>query len=183
MEEIVRKDILELLKDTASLLKAKYPNTNELKNISNRTVHNASIFQDEDSISFAVLIYSLSKVIERAGERIDYDSVINHLECGQKALENKNTEEYRKCIRGIFDLIKNLDTEYSHYIQDVFSQAAIRKGSHIYEHGISAAKTAELLGISLWELQRYLGATQSMDADTDSASVRQRLTLTRRLFE
>lgn len=179
----MERDILELLKETIKLLSQEHPNPGELKNISNRTVHNASIFQDEDSISFAVLMYSLSKVIERAGEYLDYDDALEHLRCGVKALERENAEAYRKCLQGLFDTIKHLDGQYKQYIQDVFSQAAIKKGTHMYEHGVSSSRTAELLGVSLWDLKQYLGATEGTDADVDIASVRQRLVFTRRLFQ
>ena len=183
MEAIVERDILELLKETIKLLSQEHPNPGELKNISNRTVHNASIFQDEDSISFAVLMYSLSKVIERAGNYLDYDEALEHLRCGVKSLERENAEGYRKCLQGLFDTIKHLDAHYTDYIQDVFSQAAIKKGTHMYEHGVSSSRIAELLGISLWELKQYLGATESTDTDIDAASVRQRLAFTRGLFK
>ena len=36
-----------------------------LNDLSNRTIHTASIEQDTDSVILAVIIYSLSKIIER----------------------------------------------------------------------------------------------------------------------
>ena len=45
------------------------------------------------------------------------------------------------------------------YIKDVFRKAEINKASRIYEHGISMQKTAELLGISIFELAEYAGST------------------------
>ena len=38
------------------------------------------------------------------------------------------------------------------YIQEVFRKAYINKASRIYEHGISRAETAGLLGVTQWEL-------------------------------
>ena len=36
-------------------------------------------------------------------------------------------------------------------------KASINKASRIYEHGISLGKTAQLLGITQWELTEYTG--------------------------
>ena len=37
-----------------------------LKELSNKTIHSASIYQDQDCIAIAVVIYSLSKIFERS---------------------------------------------------------------------------------------------------------------------
>ena len=37
--------------------------------------------------------------------------------------------------------------------------AEIAKASRIYEHGISAGKTAKMLGVSMYDLQNYTGQT------------------------
>ena len=41
----------------------------------------------------------------------------------------------------------------------------INKASRIYEHGISMQRTAELLGISEWELSEYAGRTGISDVN------------------
>ena len=66
MNDNVKRDILRTLNRTVEILKEKdVTDLTELKELSNTTVHNASIYQDEDSVSVAVLIYSLSKIFER----------------------------------------------------------------------------------------------------------------------
>ncbi len=61
MEE--KEHVLNVLKKARLALKSD--DYIEVKNLSNRVIHSASINQDPDSISLAVVIYSLSKIIER----------------------------------------------------------------------------------------------------------------------
>jgi predicted transcriptional regulator len=51
------------------------------------------------------------------------------------------------------------------YIQEVLRKASINKASKIYEHGISLGQTAQLLGITQWELSEYSGQTNVSDND------------------
>ncbi|MCX8194418.1 MAG: hypothetical protein N3G19_03635, partial [Candidatus Pacearchaeota archaeon] len=70
------------------------------------------------------------------------------------------------------------------YIQDVFRKAQINKASRLYEHGISAAETAELLGITQFELSEYTGRTGIADVDLSiTMPIKTRLNFTKTLFE
>lgn len=180
MEEIVKKDLLAVLKDTLNTLKQSVPSIAELKELSNHTIHNASIFQDEHSVSIAILIYSLSKIIERVKDKFDYSKIKNLLALAIEYLEDDNIESYHDFMAQIFSIISKTDIKFRVYIQEVIRQASVRKGSKLYEHGISASKTAQILGISPWDLYNYLGATSI--SDTDISSVRDRLKYTRSLF-
>ena len=64
MEGAVRNDALHIISKVIEILETKkQKHTMELKELSNNTIHNASVFQDECSVSIAVLIYALSKII------------------------------------------------------------------------------------------------------------------------
>ena len=182
MEETIKRDLISVLKSTSESLKQQSPDIPYLRDISNHTIHNASIFQDEDSISIAILIYSLSKLIERSGENINYNRISTLLELAIEHLEKDNIEKYEASIKQIFSIISKTDTKFRLYVQEVIRQASVRKGSKLYEHGISASKTASILGISLWDLYQYLGAKNIPEHGTSISSVRQRLEFTRRLF-
>ncbi len=180
MEETVRQDILNILKDTLKNLDLEYPNAENLKKTSDHIIHNASIFQDEDSISIATLIYSLAKIVERINEKFDYKKIKNLISCAIEYLEDDNTDTYRDFIKQIFTIIAKTDAKYKQYVQEVIRQASLKKGSRIYEHGISASKAAEIMQLSIWELYSYLGATEVPDS-SDLASVRERLKFARGL--
>lgn len=167
MEE--KENILDILKKSKQALTDK--NTVLLKQLSDRTIHTASIYQDSDNISVAIIIYSLSKIIERKKyeEYKSWDKFYNQytsqLDKMIVNLEKDNIEGFRENISKIRQLINQLSGSFRKNIQDVFRKASINKASKIYEHGISMEQTSKLLGISIWELAEYAGQTGVSDVN------------------
>ena len=165
MEE--KEHILEILKETKNSLKNN--NYIKIKNLSNEIVHNSSIHQDPDIISLAVILYSLSKLIERehykeyANWQDFYKKYLKGIDILIRAIEKDNIEEFRVEINYVTKLINNLTGNLKIYIADVFRKAKINKASGIYEHGISMETTAKILGITVWELAEYAGQTRIAD--------------------
>jgi hypothetical protein len=181
MQDIVKKDILEVLEQALAALEAE--DHHALLDLSNHVIHDASIFQDDDSVSFAVIIYALSKIVHRCdNEKIPVPQVISHLKEAKDALELGKEDVYRAVIKRIFDEVKKLDEKVGLYITEVINQARIKKASKMSEHGISLARTAELLGISQWELQDYFGKTQIPEHEL-GVPVKHRLKLARSWFQ
>ena len=60
--------------------------------------------------------------------------------------------------------------------------AQIKKGSRLYEHGLSMAKSAEILGIGQWELMSYVGKTRIIDEEAVTTGVKKRLDVARKIF-
>lgn len=138
-------------------------NSSALKELSNQTVHTASLKQDEGSITLAVLIYTLSKLIERN----DHLKIKNWSKISKKiiqwfllsrdSLKKNNEADYEYYLKEVRRTISSASPNLRQYIQEVLRKAEINKASRIYEHGISLEKTAQLLGITQWELSDYLG--------------------------
>ena len=61
MEEV--EHVISILKEIKQSLKEE--DSVKLKELSNQTIHAASIQQHTDSITLAILIYTLSKLLER----------------------------------------------------------------------------------------------------------------------
>jgi len=181
MQDIVKKDILEVLEQALAALEAE--DHHALLDLSNHVIHDASIFQDDDSVSFAVIIYALSKIVHRCdNEKIPVPQVASLLQEAKDALELSKEDVYRAVIKRIFDEVKKLDEKVGLYITEVINQARIKKASKMTEHGISLARTAELLGISQWELQDYFGKTQIPEHEL-GVPVKHRLKLARSWFQ
>ncbi len=186
MEKIVKERVLEILGKILEAVKEKDVIT--LKLLSNHTIHNASIFQDEDSISVAVIAYSLSKIIERYkfNETKEwlrfYNDIVNDLSNVQKELLGENIEVYKGILKKIFEIIEEFDHKLAIYVQQVIEKSKIKKGSVIFEHGISIARVAQLLGISRWDLMSYVGKTNVFDYEKEALDVKDRLNFTRKLF-
>jgi hypothetical protein len=179
MNETIKKDIIDIIAQAVEIIKEGNPY--DLKELSNHTIHNASIFQDEFSVAIAVIIYSLSKIISANSE--SKGKFAGLLVKARKSMEQDDITGYKAATGSIMDLISKLDSRFGGYVDDVISQAQIRKASKIYDHGISLGQTSSILGISQWELMQYLGAARGTDSPYEKSDVIEKLKYTRRLFE
>jgi hypothetical protein len=188
MEFMIEKEhVINILKNANSAVKSK--NISLLSELSNQTIHSASIYQDPDSVALAVTIYTMSKIFGnemfKSSKKWDVfvKKVSNCLSQAARDLEKNNLSGFRKEIIKIREDI-NLFGHLREYIKDVFRRASINKASRIYEHGISRAETAELLGITQWELASYAISPFIMDSDlTLTKSIKERIKFTEELFK
>ena len=161
--------VLQVLREAKEAVRQE--NNVKLKELSNQTIHSASIHQDVDCIMVAVIIYSLSKILERKhyqdfrGWNRFFSIYVKLMDKAINALKNNDIREFRKNIIQVRKEINRLSGHLKNYIKDVFRKASINKASRVYEHGISMTRTAKLLGISLWELAEYAGQTGIGDVD------------------
>ena len=86
MQKEVKKDILNALKKIQPLLKSN--DIARLKSLSNSTIHNAGIFQDPDSISISVIIFSLAKIFNRP--RLEENPAVKRFKEEEKEMETWN---------------------------------------------------------------------------------------------
>lgn len=182
MEEKIKEDLLATLNEVINILSVKEEkDVIELKELSNHTIHNASVFQDQDSVQLAVVIYALSKIIYREGGEIPKEIVVDIIKA-RDFLKKDQFKEYDSIIKRIFGKISRIDDKLKMYIEEVIEQGAIKKGSGIYAHGISMAQAADILGISQWDLMNYVGKTRIADISYGRKDVISRLKLARGLF-
>jgi hypothetical protein len=163
MEEV--QHVIEVLKETKESLQNR--DAVKLRELSNQTIHSASVIQDAGSIALAVLIYTLSKIIERQ----DYSKIKSWdkfekkfdswFDLSIKALKDNKSDAYEKYLENARRTLTSASINYKKYIEEVLRKAAINKASKIYEHGISLGQTAKLLGITQWELSEYAGQKTS----------------------
>ncbi len=181
------KHVLEVLRKAKQAIKQE--DAIKLKELSNQTIHSASIEQDTDSIMIAVIIYSISKIIERTkykdypGWRKFFSSLMKHIDNAIAALEKNNEEIFKQEMVRIRQEVNKLSGNFKKHIQDVFHRASINKASRIYEHGISLEKTAQLLGITLWELAEYTGKTGIPDVNLAvTKPIKERIKIAEEIF-
>ncbi|NPE26820.1 hypothetical protein HNV12_02340 [Methanococcoides sp. SA1] len=166
MKEV--SNVLRILRDAKRLVEED--NAIELKSLSNQTVHAATISQDADNVVVAVLTYSIGKVMERdhyrnmEGWKEFYDAVVKNLELAAKALEKENVKNARIYLGRIRNSLNKIEGDLGRYVKDIFRKAEINKAFKLYEHGLSTEKTAEMLGVSLWDLASYIGQSHIGDA-------------------
>lgn len=162
IKRVVRKDMVKVLKRAQRYI--NNGNSKRLKHLSDYTIHNASVYQDSDSLSVAVIVYALSKLLERFGFDSEHaEQARNLLGSAQFSLEQNNIEEYRDNAKKLFEFISSIEKQFKIYVDKVLEKAKIKKGGSLYEQGLSAATSADFMGISQWELVSYIGKTRIHD--------------------
>jgi hypothetical protein len=183
MLEEVKGDILNVLHKVIAILDQKEEkDALEMKELSNHVIHDATLFEDQDAISIAVMVHALAKVIERSPSTQSYKDFSTLLKSSVHELEVNDIQGFHGIIKKVYALIEKYDSKINLYATDVLHHAQIKKGCKVCEHGVSCAKSAELLNISQWDLLQYIGKTTHADTDSESHDIRTRLAYVRRLF-
>ena len=187
MKEIVRRDILSVLKKSIDAIKKK--DLVALRNQSNMTIHNSSIFQDKYSISTAVIIYSIYKILEKnkfnkiTKWEFFEKFLFSELRKAINYVEKDDTSGYMFSLKNIMKEMNKLDKNIGSFIDQVVHVTKVKKATKIVEHGISSSLVAELLGVPSWEVMSYLGNTKTFESTINiSKSVKDRLGIAEKIF-
>ena len=183
-----RGNVLRIFQETKKAV--EIGDSAKIKNLGNQTNNTAALTQDPDNIAAAVIVYSLSKIIERQdykklpGWNKFYGIYMGAIDGIIGALKRDDDAAYDKNISVIRIAIEHLSGKLRIYIQDVFRKADINRASKLYEHGLSMEKTASLLGISLFELADYAGSKGLADApQIKTVDVKARIKMAMEMFE
>jgi hypothetical protein len=179
--------ILAILKQVKKALDTKDYVT--IKKLSDEVIEHASVHQDVDLISVAVILYALSKLIEREDYskgkpwHVFYRKFCRNISDMIVALQKRDVKVFRDEISANRTLIDGLGSDLRTYMKDVFIKAKINKASKIYEQGISMEKTAKILGISLWDVAEYTGQKGMQDFNLSmSMPLKNRIKLAEEIF-
>ncbi len=183
-----RENVLRILKETKGAIQKGDPA--EIKSLSNQTTNTASLTKDPDNIAVAVIVYSIGKILEREnyqslkGWDNFYKIITNSLDKVIKSVEEKNDKEFRNNIPIIQKAINKVSGKLKKYVEDVLRKAQINKASRLYEHGLSMSQTADLLGITMYELAEYVGKTGISDVPASKTmNVKNRIKVAMEMFK
>ncbi len=179
MNPIIKTDILSIISETRKVI--EHNEIAELKEISNHTIHNASIFQDKDSITIAIIVYSLYKILSSNSSSVGI--ILKKLYEIENALAKEDYEKYHSLLKNMLNFLSKKSKEFKKNITEVIRQAQIKKGSKLYDHGISISKAADLLGISVWELMNYIGKTEINNTFNYGVPVNKRISYAKKIFK
>lgn len=181
-------NIIRILKEAKDAIAQN--DSYKLKSLSDQTIHAATIYQDADNILVSVVVYSMSKIIEREtykrmpGWKEFYNILIKNLDLAISSIEKNQQEKFVLALGTIRNSINMIEGDLPIYIKDIFYKAGINKAFKLYEHGLSAEKTASMLGISLWDLATYIGqSTVSESHHNESIPVKDRIKLAQDFFK
>ncbi len=181
------ENIIRILRETKKAIIEDNPFV--IKDLSNQTIHDATISQEGDSIVVAVLVYSLGKIMQRdhyrrmEGWNEFYSVLMKNLDSSVNALEKDNIKNFRLSIGRIRNSLNELSGDLRIYIKDVFRKSEINKAFKLYEHGLSLEQTADLLGVNLWDLSSYVGQSSLGEAKVnESMPVKNRIKIAEEIF-
>ena len=182
-----RENILRIFQATKEAVTKE--DSAKIKNLSDQTTNSASLTHDPDNIAAAVIVYSLSKIIERqdykklSGWGKFYKIYLESIDKIIDALKREDEKGYREGIKEIRKGISQLSGKLKERIQEVFRDASINKASRIYEHGISMERTARLLGVTLYELANYAGEKEESEIQkTKTIDIKTRIKTAMEIF-
>lgn len=158
-----RTDVLSTIREAITAIKdRRYA---ELHSISDHVLHVITVYQDADIVDLAVAVYALNKILEtekyRSHPKMKQFSktilqLLNNLE---RLLVKKDYAGFRRTLDEILNNIDTFSKSIKFYIEDILHFAKIKKGTKLYEHGLSLGKAAELAGVTKWELMPAIGET------------------------
>lgn len=186
MQEV--SNILRILEESQKSFKRD--DAGELKALSNQTIHSASLTQDPDNVIVAVVVYVIGKILERENYRKlpgwdqIYQGITNNLDRAIKSLKEEDLEGFRVAMGELRQSSNKIESDLRDYIRDIFYKASINKAFKIYEHGISSERTAEVLGVSLWDLSSFIGQTTVNESHFNSTlPIAERVKITEDFFK
>ena len=181
MQDQVRSNVVEILTQAIPSLESK--DSFALAALSDRAIELAAVFHDEDALGIALVTYAFGKLVSRGGEEKPLAPMILLLQTAVNALSSDDNSAYKKSIQRLTRHIQMVDNKINLYFQEILEKARIKKGSKLFESGFSIAAVASLLGISQWELARYVGNTTVQETQPlHTLSVGKRLKIARGLF-
>tara|TARA_Y100000310_G_C20382819_1_gene668955 strand:- start:60 stop:629 length:570 start_codon:yes stop_codon:yes gene_type:complete len=186
MKEVSTRVIVRILQKIKSATISG--NIQSLKKVAKSALDTASIFQEKNTISVAVIAYAIFKLTERKRIRKTeipislYTDIIKSLDNASINIYEGKIDEYGQNIKDLFKLIGRLDDQLPLYIEEIVNKAKIKKGFLLHEKGISLERAAHIMGISQWDLMNYVGKTQISEHISKKVDIRNRLNFTRTIF-
>jgi gas vesicle protein len=183
-----QKDVLNALKEVVTAIKEN--RFVDLHAISDHVLHAITIYQDIEIVDVAIITYALDKIFAKEKYKKHkkikqfVKTILYQLQNAIANLEKENYESYSNILKEIFSTIEDFSKSIKLYIEDVMHFARIKKGTKLYEHGLSLGKAAELTQVSKWELMPAIGETAIHEQFTTSKRINERrIEFAKKLFK
>jgi len=158
-----KREVMAVLQEAADAIKQK--RYFDLHAISDHILHTIIIYQDKDIVDIAVAIYAVNKILEKEKyarhPKIKglVKIILDLLKETKTSLQKNDIDGFHENLKAILENIQNFSKSIKFYIDDVLHFARIKKGTKLYEHGLSLGKAAELVGVAKWDLMPAIGET------------------------
>jgi len=129
-----------------------------LRELSDHTIQDVMMYKSLDAVSIAVLIHALYKgrlCINGNNKK----KVLSLLKQTATSLQNRQFGVYNSKLESLFKMVNNCVT-VDDSLKNVIYLAKIQKGASLFEQGVTAARAASIMGISVWDLSPYIQKRQ-----------------------
>ncbi len=182
MKEVLKKDILNILDKTISILEVReHKDFEELKLLSDQAVESVALHKDLDVISITVLVYSIYKIAKDMLPQ-NYKDLLTELKSTKKYLEKNQFRNYNNSIKTLFNIVRRSNTKVKEHLEDVMHAARIKKSAVLLTKGLSIGQAAGLMGLSNWDLQQYAGRTTSLEQHKEAVPATKRMMTALKIF-
>ena len=186
--EDTKKDVLDALSETIeSLENRQYA---DLHMISDHLLHAITIHQEKTLVDLSIAIYAVNKILEKEKyanhpKVKDFVKKMLHLFKDMKKSVQKNDYlSFEKLLAEALASLQTFGRSIKFYVDDLLHFAKIKKGTKLYEHGISLGKAAELVGVAKWDLMPAIGETASHEQLAAPKDVnKKRIAFTEKIFK
>ena len=183
-----KENILQILEGAKNSIEKG--DTGTIKSLSNQTTNTAALTHDPDNIAIAVIVYSISKLLEREnykklpGWNEFYNTIFKCFDDAINSIKKNDEIKIKESLHSLRNSLIKVSGNLKKHISDIFRKASINKASRIYEHGMSMEKTAKLLGITMFELASYAGQKEQVTETPviPGVDVKSRIKLAMELF-
>ena len=160
-----KSDILDVLRNVKGALHDR--DGKELMDWSNHLIHTVSLSNEPRAVYVSIIAYALGKLVEKEGAMSEHkeeweeflEGISANIDASIKFLDKDEIGKFDDAIKSIMKLISEFDASFSRYVQEVLEFSRIQKGAKVYEHGLSIASVAKMVGVSQWELMQKVGET------------------------
>ncbi len=159
--------------------------------LSNHIIHSVSIYQTKRLLQFAIIVYSIGKIMAKGKIRRypqeswnEFETIVRReLNNSYKAVFEDKLKVFDKSLLKLQKAIMMLDSSFMAFTDHVIHNAMLKKGLKVYEHGVSIKRVSELFGINEWELRQYAGKSRIIDREPVKSDVKDRLKKVRAFFK
>ncbi len=186
----------EVIKDMRSIITRTIESFNhfdaeEIMMLSDHIIHSASIYQTRTILKFAITIYSIGKIIARGKVKRFPQQAWNEFVNNTRrelnhvliSLDNNDEKELNTHLNHLQKEVMKLDESFLRYASHVIDRAKLKKGTKLFEHGVSLKRVAELFNFNEWDLRLYAGQTRILERDNEKSNVKERLNKIKEFFK
>ncbi len=153
-----------------------------LRRVSAEALSEAAVEGHREHILLALVDYALSKLLSKTHYSDIGDKFFEKIMRGFRKARDGPKKETIHNLEKIEDLVIKLDAKEGNYQENLMDKARVKKGSKLYEQGLSLRRAAELTGADATSILDYVGGSKIHEFHGEGRNA-DRLKIAREVFK